>query len=251
MEQKREMFDLADSILRTNNYQIVIGKEEMSSYIKSMIAGAKFSCALYKSQEQCIQYVLVLDVGKADLKNLDLGNRQRTLYRNLQELGDRLEPEFDKNVTLLLCMEGNIKNESLEREVLKLEENPYCFKKLVLTYTQEELSNFEGNMGKEDLWDYMQQRLRLLNEGKIEVDEISETILKILIKMPFLPVNAVEEQTKKNLMDIIENSLDDKELIVWNDIKEMNLTEIEDIKGYTGEELDEFLCKWHTEEEKK
>ena len=69
--------------------------------------------------------------------------------------------------------------------------------------------------------------------------------------MPFLPVNAVREQTKKNLMDIIENSLDDKRLIFWNDIKEMNLTEIEEIKDYTGEELDSFLCKWYTEEEKK
>ena len=251
MEHKREMFDLVDSILRTNNYQTVIGKEEMSSYIKGVINGAEFSCALYESKEQCVQYVLVLDIGNADMKNLDLGNRQRTLYRNLQELGDRLEPEFDKNVTLLLCAEGTIENESLEREVLKLEENPYCFKKLALTYTQEELSNLEGNMGKKDLWDYMQQRLKLLNEGKIEFDEISKTILKLLIKMPFLPVNAVREQTKKNLMDIIENSLDDKRLIFWNDIKEMNLTEIEEIKDYTGEELDSFLCKWYTEEEKK
>lgn len=251
MEQKREMFDLVDSILRTNNYQITIGKEEISSYIKDLSNGAEFSCSLYESQELCVQYVLVLDVGKTDIKNLDLGNRQRILYMDLQELGDRLGPEFDKNVTLLLCVEGSIGEEGIEREVLKLEENPYCFKKLVLTYTQEELRNFEENMGKEDLWDYMKQKLELLKEGKIEIDEISETILKLLIKIPFLPVNAVKEQTKKNLMEIIENSLDDKEQIFWNDIKEKSLAEIEEIKDYTGEELDSFLCKWHTEEEKK
>lgn len=251
MEQKREMFDFVDYILRTNNYQIVIGKEEIDSYVRDIISGAEFSCALYESQEQCVQYVLVLDVGKADLKNLDLGNRQRILYRNLQEMGDRLEPEFDKNVTLLLCTEGNIEDESLEREVLKLEENPYCFKKLVLTYSREELSNLEENMGEEDLWDYMQQKLDMLKEGRIKVDETSETILKLLIKMPFLPVNAVKEQTKKNLMEEIENCLDDKDKIFWNDIKEMNEKEIEDIKDDTGEELDKFLCKWYTEEEKK
>ncbi len=251
MEQKREMFDFVDYILRTNNYQIVIEKEEIDSYVRNIISGAEFSCALYESQEQCVQYVLVLDVGKADLKNLDLGNRQRILYRNLQEMGDRLEPEFDKNVTLLLCAEGNIEDESLEREVLKLEENPYCFKKLVLTYSREELSNLEENMGEEDLWDYMQQKLDMLKEGRIKVDETSETILKLLIKMPFLPVNAVKEQTKKNLMEEIENSLDDKDKIFWNDIKEMNAKEIEDIKDDTGEELDKFLCKWYTEEEKK
>lgn len=251
MGQKREIFDLIDSILRTNNYKIVIGKEEIGSYIKDIINGAEFSCALYESKEQCVQYVLVLDVGKAEIKNLDLGNRQRILYRTLQELGDRLEPEFDKNVTLLLCMEGIIEDESLEKEVLKLEENPYCFKKLVITYTQEELSNFERNMGKEEVWDYMQQRLELLKGGEIEVDEISITILKLLIKLPFLPANVVKEQTKKNLMEEIEKHLDDRDKIFWNDIKEMKSTEIEEIKDYTEEELDSFLCKWYMEGEKK
>lgn len=251
MQQKREIFNLVDSILRTNNYQIVIGKEEIGSFVKDIISGAEFSCALYESKERGVQYVLVLDVGKAEIKKLDLGNRQRILYRNLQELGDRLEPEFDKNVTLLLCAEGNVKDESLEREVLKLEENPYCFKKLVLTYTQEEISILEDNTEKEDLWDYMQQRLELLREGKIKTDEISEIILKLLIKMPFLPINMVKEQTKKNLMEEIEKQLDDKDKIFWNDIKEMNLTEIDGIKDYTGEELDSFLGEWYTEEEKE
>lgn len=251
MQQKREMFDFMDSILRTNNYQIAIGKEEIGSFVKDIFSGAEFSCSLYESKERGVQYVLVLDVGKVEIKKLDLGNRQRTLYRNLQKLGDRLEPEFDKNATLLLCAEGNIGEESLEREVLKLEENPYCFKKLVLTYSHEELSNLEENMGEEDLWAFMQQRLELLRVGKIKIDKTSETILKLLIKMPFLPINMVEEQTKKNLMEEIERQLDDKDKIFWNDIREINLTEIKEIKDYTGEELDSFLSEWYTGEEKK
>lgn len=215
-----------------------------------MMNGAECAYALYESQGRSIQYVLVLDTGQADIEKFDLGNRQRILYQNLQELGDRLEPEFDKNVSLLLCAEGSIGNEKLEKEVLKLEENPYCFKKLVLTYTQKELENLVESTEKENLWDFMNQKLEILKRKKENFDKEAEFILRLLIKMPFLAVNVEEEQIKKNLVEEIEKGLGGADKIIWEDIKSLESAEIEEIKNYKEEKLDDFLKKWCGEEKR-
>ena len=251
MEQKKKIFDWIDEILRKNDFKIVDEKEKIDSYIKDMINGEECPCALYESEGRCVQYVLVLDVGKANITKFDFVIRQRILYQSLQELGDRLRPEFDKNVSFLLCVEGTISDEEVEKEVLKIEENPYCFKKLVLTYTQEELRNVEKSAEKENLWDFMNQKVEALRNGKTNLDKESGFILKLLIKMPFLSMDMVEEQRKKNLMEEIEKNLEDKDKVIWEDIKEMELTEVEEIKNYTEEELDSFLGIWYTEERKE
>lgn len=249
MEKEIKVFSWIDSILRKNNYKTVKLGEDTSMYINQMEKTEKFEYALYQSVETCTQYILVLDVGKTDIVTLDLENKQITIYRRLLELGDGLEPEFDKNVSLLLCVNGNITEEGLEKEVLKIEEDPYCFKKFVLTYAENEISYLEKKTEKQDIWNYMQQQVKMLREGEVSIaDEGIKFILKIFIKMPFLPIDIVKKQKKKDLMKKVEEELEEKYKCIWYDLINMDINKIDEIKDYTQEEIDGILDKWYGEE---
>lgn len=138
MAQIKRIYDWIEMILKNNDYEIVGITEDIRHNIGRWKNGKTFKYELYKSIGKHIQYILVLDVGETEIQSLNIGMKQRQIYKDFLVLEDELEPEFDKNVSLLLCVNASMK-ESLEKEVLKIEEDPYCFKKFVLTYTQKEI----------------------------------------------------------------------------------------------------------------
>ena len=244
------IFEWIDMVLIKNNYKTVDVAESIGGYIEELENGEKFQYGLYQSVGKYIQYVLVLDIGNAEIKGLNLGMKQRLIYKSLLELGDTLEPEFDKNVSFLICVNNSIEEKNLEREVLKTEEDPYCFKKFVLTYTEKEIKFLVKQTKKTEIWDYMQQIMNGLREGNINFSDAGvEFILRLFIKLPFLPANIAKRQEKTNLMEEIEANLEEKYSKIWETIKGMDIKEIEGIKDYTEEQIDDILNKWCVEEE--
>lgn len=250
MTQEKGIFDWIDMILRGNNFKTVDVAEGIDGYIKELENGKLIKYALYQSVGVCIQYVLVLDIGDIKISSIDLGIKQRGIYKSLLELGNILEPEFDKNVSLLLCVDSSVKEENLEKKILEIEEDPYCFKKFVLTYSQKEIEFLEEQTDRNEIWNYMQQVVDGLREGKINFSDIGiKFIMKLYIKLPFLPADITKRQKKSNLMEEIENSLEEKHRGIWESIKDMDIKGIEGIKDYTEEQIDNLLNKWYVEEE--
>ena len=244
------IFEWIDIILKRNNYTTVDVAERIGGYIEELENGEKFQYGLYQSVGKYIQYILVLDIGNAEIKGLNLGMKQRLIYKSLLEMGDKLEPEFDKNVSFLICVNNSIEEKNLEREVLKLEEDPYCFKKFVLTYTKKEIEFLVKQTEKKEIWDYMQQITNGLREGNVNFSDAGvEFILRLFIKLPFLPVDIAKRQEKSNLMEEIEANLEEKYSRIWETIKGMDIKEIEEIKDYAEEQIDDILNKWCVEEE--
>lgn len=261
MENKVRIFGWIDTILKENKYREVDVQESIDSYIREMQDGdiqveeaqdkEIFQYALYQAGEKGIQYILVLDVGKTEIGKMNLNIMQRIIYRRLQELEERVEPEFDKNVSLLLCVNDDISDEKLEREILNIEENPYCFKKLVLTYTEHEIKNISDSLGGNNIWGYMQSCIDELQEDKVEIeDERIKFVLKLFIKLPFLPVNIVKKERKADFLKEIGNQLEQKYKIMWDNINKWNIEEIEEIKNFSDERIDALVNKWYIEEEK-
>lgn len=88
-----------------------------------------------------------------------------------------------------------------------------------------------------------------LQEGEADFnDEGIKFVMKLFIKLPFLPVDIVKKQDKSNLMEEIEKGLKEKHKAIWRDIKEMDMKEIEEIKDYSEEQIDGILSKWCVEE---
>lgn len=252
MVESERIFSYIDTILKENGYKSVNVRESIGCYIREMQDGENFEYALYQSSGKYTQYILVLDIGKTKIDEIDINNRQRTIYQKLQELGEELKPEFDKNVSLLLCVNGDITEEKLEKEILKIEENPYCFKKLVLTYIENEIQSLIGKLGEENIWNYMQKCMMELQEDKLKVgDESINFVLKLFIKIPFLAVEIVKKHKKADLLNEIEKQLEQKYMPIWNDIKEMDLPKIEEMKNYSEKQIDDILNKWYVKEEAK
>lgn len=248
MEQIKRIFDWIEMILKNNDYEIVDITENIRNCIRKLENGKEFKFELYKSVGEHIHYIFVLDIGDAEVQSLNIEMKQRELYKNLLALEDKLEPEFDKNVSLLLCVNASMK-ESLEKEVLKIEENPYCFKKFVLTYTQREMEFLENQTKIVKLWEYMKSLIDELREGKADFnDECVKFVMKLFIKLPFLPADIAKKQDKSNLMEEIEKGLEEKYKVIWRDIKDMDIKKIEEIKDYTEEQIDDILSKWCKEE---
>lgn len=246
MVKGERIFSYIDTILRENKYKTVSVIESIGGYIRKMCDGENVEYALYQSSSECTQYILVLDIGKTEIEKINLNNRQRTIYQKLQELGEELKPEFDKNVSLLLCVNGDITEEKLEKEILKIEENPYCFKKLVLTYTENEIVNLIGKLGEENIWIYMQKCMMELQEDKLKVDDENiNFVLKLFIKIPFLVVAINKKDKEADLLNEIEKHLEQKYTSIWNDIKEMDLAKIEEMRNYSEKQIDDILNKWY------
>lgn len=270
MKNNKQVFEWIDTILIENKYNKVNVMDSIDSYIREMQDEAQsyemqnggtqdlemsnkeiFQYALYQSSEKGIQYIFVLDVGKTEIGKMNLNIRQRDIYTRLLELGEKVELEFDKNVSLLLCVNDNISDERLEKEVLNIEEDPYCFKKLVFTYTEEETENLSSILGEENIWDYMQSCIDELQENKAEIDEERiKFVLRLFIKLPFLTINIVKKEKKADFLEDIGNQSERKYKSLWEDINNLNIQEIEDIKNYSEEDIDDLLNKWYMEEMK-
>ncbi len=250
MVQEKGIFDWIDMILKRNNFKTLDVAEGIEDYIKELEKGKLIKYALYQSVGMCIQYLLILDIGDIKISSIDLGIEQRKIYKSLLELGDILEPEFDKNVSLLLCVDNSAEEENLEKKILEIEEDPYCFKKFVLTYSQKEIEFLEKQTDRNAIWNYMQQVVVGLREGEINFSDIGiKFIMKLYIKLPFLPADIAKQQEKPKLMEEIENSLEEKYRGIWESIKDMDIKGIEEIKDYTEEQIDSLLNKWYVEEE--
>ena len=250
MVQKESIFEWIDVLLKKNNYKAVDVAERIGGLIEELGNGKAFRYGLYQFAEKNIRYILVLDIGDTEIKGLNLGMTQRLIFKSLLEMGDKLEPEFDKNVSFLICVNNSSEEKDLEKEVLKIEEDPYCFKKFVFTYTEKEIAHLEKQTEKTEIWEYMQKIMNELREGNVTFNGVGiDFILRLFIKLPFLPANVAKTQEKTNLMKEIESHLEEKYKSIWETIKGMDIKEIEGIKDYSEEQLDDILNKWCEEEE--
>ncbi len=140
------------------------------------------------------------------------------LYEKIKETGSKFYDEyFDKNTTLiLLCPEGSRPS---DKEIIRFEEDPYYFKKVVLDYTSDELSNLQQKLS-EKAGDYASRlKALILEEGQFKQWQENPNqhawfglLARIFIKLSILNIE-IPTATEEFLLKIKEGlSAEEQEL---------------------------------------
>jgi len=137
---------------------------------------------------------------------------------------------FEKNCTMLICHEEDMID---RKTILTLEEDPYNFKKNIITYTAGEITALEDYLSKNDIKKLTNQKINSIinsNGGsdfvnfKNNQDRIKNhysLIMKIALKIPFIAYTP-QEQNLNSLVNEIEESLSNNYRFIYNKLMESN-----------------------------
>lgn len=132
------------------------------------------------------------------------------------------ESEMDKNLSLLLCLRvGNLNlAESTRRAIFEIEEDPFIFKKYVLTYTENQLNALMEGMKSNSIREIAKYLNEKLNNKESFISFKNNTlndteynlVTKMFIKIPFLSLRSIEGEKLEDLEKLINNELEEKRL---------------------------------------
>jgi len=139
---------------------------------------------------------------------------------------------IEKNLSLLLIME--VDSLEFSKEIASLiydiEEDPYYFKKYVLTYTRQQVSLLESYKGTSE-GEVIPFLINILNNStvfsKFKNNEESEDVIiydlisKLFIKIPFLNIEN-NQQTITNLYEEIIKGIEERDKILWESLFKLN-----------------------------
>lgn len=199
------MINLINNIISNNGYQkIDLNLDEPG-----------FMITLFKASDESRQeYFLSLQAEEQDneVAMLLLEEKAQTIIEKIRNSG-KTERFFEKNCTMIVCHEAlKIKKET----IYSLEEDPYNFKKNVLTYSTGELLALQAYLssnGFEDITNDVINNILNANGGrnflefkKSSTKGLYSITLKTTLKLPFL-IYTPQEQKLSNLALDIENKL--------------------------------------------
>lgn len=206
-----------------------------------------FMITLFKADnEKKEEYFITLQAKEQsnEIATLLLEEKAQTIFEKIRNSG-AVERYFEKNCTMILCHESS---KITKDTILSFEEDPYNFKKNVLTYSTGELLALQTHLSTSDIKNLTNDVINNIlnaNSGKsfLAFKESStrglySITLKTALKLPFL-IYTPQEQKLSNLALEIEKSLTPQLNLIyteiisleteWND--ENLLNEIEKIWG--------------------
>jgi hypothetical protein len=138
------------------------------------------------------EYYFILDCDSADDAFLEiLANEHAEKFMETLEELEFTDESVRKNSTLILCCEaGNITDHAL----LKFEEDPYYFKKNVITYSKGELLALKGEINNGFSNDHL-NTLLMSNSGELfesfktlslEADHYYPLLVRVITTLPFV-----------------------------------------------------------------
>lgn len=192
--------------------------------------GVKARVAVPSEGNENQEYYLILESERMSDNFID-----EVLDKYAEELMDKLESldfvdeSLRKNSTLILCSESG---KVSDRQLLKFEEDPYCFKKNVITYSKRELIDLKGKLNDEYTNEHLNELL-MENSGELfESFKVSASLgadyyypllIRIITKLPF-----VHFLPRVNQLDALEgyirSSLDESDIKLFDFICDGDLS---------------------------
>lgn len=156
---------------------------------------------------------------------------------------------FDKNVSLLVIHKAEDFND-IQSLVMKIEENPYLFKKQVIVYKESEFQNLVATLEREgmSIKDFLENKLLEESTFKVHKENINNNSYESLLyrlshKIPIINLSITQEDnlealTTDNKQKIVSQSLDNINDIIEQDIFNKDL---ENIKLINSDEIYDLL----------
>jgi len=179
------------------------------------------------NDEDKINYYLVLFVEDLSTIKKDSNNLNR-YFENIKRLEESYDNKMDKNLSMVICAKRNHMqpDDEINKTIFKIEEDPYFFKKYVLTYTDiqiQKLSDYipENSSIIESLNGILHSE-SLFQEFKLNTYEQTEynLVSRLFIKLPFLNLKSFKREMNDLSLEI-DSLLREKNLL---DLKEIALT---------------------------
>lgn len=150
-----------------------------------------------------------------------------------------ISSSFEKNATLILIIDNNINNiDELYNKVIAIEEDPYFFKKQVLTITPNELNLIEeiSSSNKSGYISYLKNIISNVDTFKefiiAQNSEVNKKIIeysftaKLYEKIPFLSLS-VDNSNHENLQKKINNKLSSSQKNQCDEVLQLNIDNLD------------------------
>lgn len=155
------------------------------------------------------------------------------------------DPFFDKNANLLILIEvDSLENVNADL-MLKIEENPYHFKKNILYYTNDEKTNLIQAIGDSEALTKIEsmildEKIFEVHKQQFDQNNFESLIYRLSIKIPFIKINAKQTNNLKSLEEINNRLLQNNQL---NEllIRDFFMLSDENFNSITEEEIFEKL----------
>ena len=202
------MIDLVKQIFEDNNSYSI--KEP--SFIENLNVSGFFSISNNKERKE---YFLIIQTDNLDpfISKTDAEKGFEKIYTLLVK-EDFYKPDFNKNTTLIfLCKSENpTPTEKLKRQIYEVEENPYFFKKHVLIFTDNQVTDLKSKyetatvLSLDNLVNNMN-----FEEFKAEpyFNDYKQLLLNIYVKFSFLKTPSKKKDIE-NLTRKVSNRLNAK-----------------------------------------
>lgn len=145
-------------------------------------------------------------------------------YENIMQL-EEYNHQMDKNLSMVICVRRNTlrPNEEVNQAIYQIEEDPYFFKKYVLTYTQEQIEAIhqEDNdsatqLSMKFIYNFLYDHDKFLAFKLNPYEEsVYNLVSKIFIKFPFLNLRNTNQQMD-NLSERINQLLNTEQIELRN-----------------------------------
>lgn len=169
----------------------------------------------------------------------ELGNvleNQAQIFKKIkQKLDDR---ELEKNTTYLICFKSEqLPLSSVDyKQILEIEEDSYYFRKLVLPYTQSQLTQLNGTNDFSNIIKDIDkfEEFRKDCKGKNLSESLYEIVSQLYIKLPFFKLPTISER-KNIILEEYRSSLGEEELEILNFIENIDISNIGDNEKFYSE----------------
>lgn len=203
------------NVFTSNGYDVIETEPMLDRYLTYLLS------PMSPQREEFYLVVEALDqTEEAHSALLDEGvEKMFETIRNLKQISRA----FEKNCTLIICCN----EKSISRDlVLKMEEDPYNFKKNVIGYTQGELTGFEQhtkdvrltNKVLNDIINASQgEDFREYKERRKNFDNHYSLTMKLLMKLPFITYSP-QEKSLANLDEDIVKAFTQRQTLMYEKI---------------------------------
>jgi len=241
------MFNLINSIFCEKGFK-TFGQDDCK--IEDLHGISYFFAANQTGKKEYYIVILLSDINVKQLYHLIKGDFFSRCFNSIKSSKNIYEKEVDKNSSMLICYEvssNNVENkELLQRVIYEIEEDPYFFKKNVLSYSTEQVNAIKKIIDEQQIILSLEKQLSNIdNFRKFKANPAAvvdyEFLTKLFIKLPFLNLTNIELGKLKNLKSKIVDELKNKNLTLDHKLI-THLAELE-LDTFEIDELDDLILK--------
>ncbi|MGQ4038334.1 ABC-three component system middle component 1 [Streptococcus dysgalactiae] len=186
----------------------------------------------FYTNSQNSEYFIVSQYSQEELYNFFDDGKTSQVIKEFERLSVKSEHEnIKKNTSLFILvkvddLKGAFEDEKIQKSILLIEEDYYYFRKFVLLYTQNGLSDLRDKATNEALYNYLESHIDDFEEDMF-FNESYFMAMEIGVKLPFftLPKRNDIYQSIENQYHDNKDELDDRLLDFYSKVTDENLSE--------------------------